>query len=49
MIKEKLGARIKEIRIDKAHLNQDELARKIGVNRTYVSHVECGKQNTSKA
>lgn len=45
MIKEKIGNRIKELRISRLCLNQEEFARKIGWDKTYLSRVESGKQN----
>ena len=39
-----IGNRVKTLRIDKG-LSQDELARRIDFDRTYLSRVESGKQN----
>lgn len=44
-IKEKIGQRIKEIRMFELRISQDELASKIGWDRTFLSRVESGKQN----
>lgn len=45
MIKEKIGQRIKEIRLFVLKVNQDDLATRIGWDRTFLSKVESGKQN----
>ena len=45
MIKEKIGFRIKEIRMFQLKISQDELADKIGWDRSFLSRVESGKQN----
>ena len=45
MIKEKIGNRIKEIRLFTLKISQEELATKIGCDRTFLSRVESGKQN----
>ena len=42
MIKEKIGNRIKELRILRLCLNQEEFARKIGWDKTYLSSVNHG-------
>ena len=39
-----IGNRVKNLRINKG-LSQDELARRIDFDRTYLSRVESGKQN----
>lgn len=44
-IKEKIGQRIKETRMFDLKISQDELASKIGWDRTFLSRVESGKQN----
>lgn len=44
-IKILVGKRIKELRIIKKELNQEELAEIIGCDRTYISKIESGKQN----
>lgn len=45
MIKIDIGLRIKELRISKANLSQEDFANKLGFDRTYLSRVESGKQN----
>lgn len=45
MQKEMIGQRIKELRISKTNLSQEDFAKKIGIDRTYLSKVENGKQN----
>ena len=44
MIKEKLGKRIKELRME-TNLSQEKFALKIGMDRTYYASVENGKRN----
>ncbi len=45
MQREMIGQRIKELRISKTNLSQEDFAKKIGLDRTYLSKVENGKQN----
>lgn len=45
MLKEQIGKRVKILRITKTNLNQDEFSKMIGVDRTYLSRIETGKQN----
>lgn len=45
MLKESIGNRVKYLRILKTNLNQDEFAKKLGWDRTYLSRIESGKQN----
>lgn len=45
MVKENIGRRIKEIRMFELKISQDELASRIGWDRTFLSKVESGKQN----
>lgn len=45
-IKEKIGKRVRELRI-KIGISQEELANLSGLDRTYVTSVECGKRNIS--
>ena len=45
MIKEKIGDRVKELRILKLYLNQEEFATILGWDKAYLSRVESGKQN----
>lgn len=42
---EKIGSRIKELRINKLKITQEEFAKILGVDRTYLSRIESGKQN----
>lgn len=44
--KEKLGARIREIRVKKK-ITQEALASKSGIERTFISHIERGERNIS--
>lgn len=46
MIKEKVGQRIKELRI-KHGLSQEEFAFKCDLDRTYITSLERGKRNIS--
>lgn len=46
MIKQKVGNRIKELRIA-AGLSQEKLALAAGLDRTYIASVEHGKRNIS--
>lgn len=45
MIKEKIGNRIKAIRMFELKISQEELANKVGWDRSFLSRVESGKQN----
>lgn len=45
MIRQKIGVRIKELRLSKQYMNQEEFSKKIGCDKAYLSRVECGKQN----
>ncbi len=45
-IKQKLGARIKDLRI-KQGFSQEELASKCHLHRTYISDIERGERNVS--
>lgn len=47
MIRKQLGAKIKELRISKTNLSQEEFAYSIDMDRTYYSSVENGKRNIS--
>lgn len=40
-----IGNRIKFVRINKLSLKQDEFAKLLKKDRTYISRLECGKQN----
>ena len=46
MIQQKIGVRIKELRISLG-LSQEKFALKIGMDRTYFAFVEAGKRNIS--
>ncbi len=46
MIKEKIGKRIKELRL-KTGLSQEKFALKIEMDRTYFASVEAGRRNIS--
>ena len=45
MLKTAIGKRIKELRIIAKEYSQEQLAERIGWDRTYISRVESGKQN----
>ena len=45
MQKEMIGQRIRELRISKTNMSQEDFAAKIGMDRTYLSKAESGKQN----
>lgn len=45
MQKEMIGQRIRELRISKTNMSQEDFASKIGMDRTYLSKAESGKQN----
>lgn len=47
-LKEKIGQRIKELRVEK-NLKQEELAWQSNIDRTYLNHVETGKRNITVA
>jgi len=40
-----IGQRVRELRISKTSLTQEDFALLIGLDRTYLSRVESGKQN----
>lgn len=44
-MKEKIENRIKELRINKLKITQDEFSKFLGFDRTYLSRIESGKQN----
>ena len=46
MIKEKLGARIRKLRMQH-NMSQEKFALHIGMDRTYLASVEVGKRNIS--
>ena len=45
MLKENIGKRVRDLRVTKIDLNQEEFSKKIGFDRTYLSRLESGKQN----
>ena len=45
MLKETIGNRVKELRLSKTNLSQGDFAESVGLNRSYLSRVESGKQN----
>ena len=45
MLKEQIGKRVKILRITKTNMNQEDFSKMIGVDRTYLSRLETGKQN----
>ena len=45
MLKEIIGKRIRDLRVTKANMSQEEFSKKINLDRTYLSRVESGKQN----
>jgi transcriptional regulator with XRE-family HTH domain len=45
-IKEKVGTRLREIRLKK-ELTQEALAKITGIERTFISHIEKGSRNVS--
>lgn len=45
MVKEIVGKRVRDLRINRTNMSQEEFAKKINMNRTYLSRLESGKQN----
>jgi len=45
-IKVRVGKRVKELR-NAIGISQEELADKAGLDRTYITSVECGRRNIS--
>lgn len=45
-IKQAVGKRIRELR-NKLGVSQEEFADMVGLDRTYITSVECGKRNIS--
>lgn len=45
MIRRKIGDRVKQLRISKKYMNQEEFSKLIGWDKTYLCRVELGKQN----
>lgn len=46
-IKREIGRGIKELRIKNLKMSQDDFAQLLGVDRTYLSRIESGKQNNT--
>lgn len=42
----RVGLRVKQLR-NKLGISQEELADRVGLDRTYITSVECGKRNIS--
>lgn len=40
-----IGKRIRDLRIIKTNLSQEDFANKVHLDRTYLSRIESGKQN----
>ncbi len=47
MNQKSVGERIKYLRIAKLGMSQEDFAKKIGVDRTYLCRVESGKKNVT--
>ncbi len=45
MEQKKVGERIKKLRIELTNMSQEEFAKHIGVDRTYMSRLESGQKN----
>ena len=45
MLKEAIGKRVRDLRVTRTDLSQEEFSKKIGFDRTYLSRLESGKQN----
>ena len=45
MIRRRIGERVKNLRISKQYMNQEEFSKKIGWDKSYLCRVESGKQN----
>ncbi len=45
MLKETIGKRVRDLRITRTDLSQEEFSKKINLDRTYLSRLESGKQN----
>ncbi len=45
MIRKLVGYRIKELRINNLNMTQEEFAKLLNYDRTYLSRIESGKQN----
>lgn len=44
-MKQEIGQRIRELRIEKLHITQERFAKILNFDRTYLSRIESGKQN----
>lgn len=44
-IKYKIGIEFRRLRIEKTGLSQDDFARSLGYDKSYISRIESGKQN----
>ena len=42
---EKIGERIKTLRIQYTNLSQEQFGQRLGFDKTYISRIESGKQN----
>ncbi|MCL1891357.1 MAG: helix-turn-helix domain-containing protein [Coriobacteriia bacterium] len=47
MITQKVGQRIRALRLERTDLSQEKFALKIGMDRTYFTSVEMGRRNIS--
>lgn len=45
MEQKEIGAKIRYFRINKLNISQEDFAKKIGLDRTYVCKVESGQKN----
>lgn len=45
MIQQKVGNRIRKLRLERTGLSQEKFALKIGMDRTYFASVELGRRN----
>ncbi len=45
MLKEIIGKRVRDLRVTKTDMSQEEFCKKINMDRTYLSRLESGKQN----
>lgn len=43
--KEMIGSRIKELRLSNTALSQEDFCKDLGMNRSFFSRIESGKQN----
>ena len=42
---EKIGERIKTLRVHYTNLSQEQFGQRLGFDKTYISRIESGKQN----